>query len=150
MADTRQRRTAVLTAALALTLCGCGGTPSGTTRKAHDAVRAAAEKLPADYTYVLTSNCGERLLLGTWKIVVHAPGGVASASAVGPDSNPNVSPSDLPTIEQLLSRVGDAAPDAEITFTTDPAGLPEHLTIDPIPQAIDDEECYDFADIRPL
>ncbi len=37
---------------------------------------------------------------------------------------------------------------AEATF--DPAtGVPTHVLIDPMPDAIDDEECYDLADFAP-
>ncbi|BCJ41016.1 hypothetical protein GCM10010168_46850 [Actinoplanes ianthinogenes] len=145
MAALRRRRTALLTAISALTLSACGNTLSGTPGASRDAVHAAAANLPSRYTYVLTSTCGERALIGRYRIAVD--GAAATGEPLGPDSNQDVT--HYPAITELLAEVDTAGPDAVIEFQADAAGLPASLTVDPVPNAIDDEACYTFTDIRP-
>ncbi|WIM94315.1 hypothetical protein ACTOB_006332 [Actinoplanes oblitus] len=146
MADSPQRRTALLTAIAALTLSACGNTLSGTATATRDAVHAAAANLPGAYTYVLTSNCGERALIGRFRITVD--GQVATGEPVGAEVDPGVT--HFPAIAELLAEVDTAGPDAVIGFETDAAGRPARLSIDPLPDATDDEACYTFADIEPM
>ncbi|GAA4588266.1 hypothetical protein BJY16_008503 [Actinoplanes octamycinicus] len=145
MADSRQRRTALLTVITALAVSACGTTLSGTTAETRDAVHVAAANLPSHYTYVLTSTCGERALIGKYRITV--AGERVTGEPADRDTNPDVA--HYPAIAELLAETGTAGPDAVIEFTTDAAGLPASLTIDPMPNAIDDEACYTFSDIRP-
>ena len=163
MATPRQRPVALLTVISALALSGCGGISSGTAEKSADAIRAAETKLPSDYTYVLTSSCGERALLGTYEIAVAGADRVVSAKpadAKPADGKPadakpadaETSPmatTDYPTIKALLESALGAGPKAEVEFEADAAGLPARLSIDPEPDASDDEECYRFAGITP-
>lgn len=147
MADFRQRRAAWLVLAAALTLSACGGISSGTQEKTRDAISAAAEKLPRDYTYLLTSNCGERALIGTFRIVVNDQDRVVSGKPADADSNPGVT--EFPSLKALLDQALGADKKAEIEFEADAAGLPARLSIDWEPDALDDEECYRFAEITP-
>jgi hypothetical protein len=152
MADLRQRRAALHTLAAALTVSACGNTLSGTTGATRDALTAAAEHLPPSYSYVLTSTCGERALLGRFRIVVRDRDTVVSGEPADAETNPdaNLDTGDYPSIAALLGVARDAGPDAVVEFETDAAGLPRRLSIDNLPDAIDDEECYAFADIQPV
>jgi hypothetical protein len=145
MVDLLRRRAALLTLISALTVSACGGISSGTADDTRDAIRAAAANLPQHYAYVLTSNCGERALIGRYEIVVADRDRVVSGKPADADANPGVS--EFPTIASLLDQALNADSKAVIEFEADPAGLPARLSIDPIPEAVDDEECYTFTGI---
>lgn len=114
-----------------------------------DSIRAAAERIPPDYSYRLTSSCGERALIGTYDIVVQDRDRVVSgARADGAASM--IENLEYPTIKALLDDALRADSPAEVEFETDAAGLPARLSIDGEPDAIDDEECYVFAAITPV
>ncbi|WP_157441676.1 DUF6174 domain-containing protein [Actinoplanes awajinensis] len=144
MTDLRPRRAALLTVTAALTLSGCSSTPSGTT------VRAVAGTLPDHYSYVVTASCGERAVIGTFRIVVRDRDVVVSAEPADPESTVQVPLASFPTLKYIVEQVESAEPDAVVEFTTDAAGRPAHVSIDHRPNAIDDEECYDITDIQPL
>ncbi len=147
MADHRQRRAALLTLIPALALAACGGISSGTAEKSADAIRAAGAKLPSDYSYVLTSTCGERPLLGTYEIVVAQGRAVSGTPVQAPDDVP--AGVEYPTITTLLDNALGAGANADVVFETDAAGLPARLSIDPDRNTSDDEECYRFTGITP-
>ncbi|MFI1995496.1 DUF6174 domain-containing protein [Actinoplanes sp. NPDC020271] len=131
----------------ALALSACGGISSGTAEKSAEPLRAAEAKLPPDYSYVLTSSCGERALLGTYEIVV-VQGRVVSGTRIDAPEILAVPP-EYPAVAELLDSALGAGADAHVEFEADAAGLPARLTIDPDPNGIDDEECYRFSGITP-
>ncbi|WP_436528960.1 hypothetical protein [Actinoplanes sp. HUAS TT8] len=147
MADFRERRAAWLTVAAALTLSACGGISSGTGESTRTAIRDAAAELPPRYTYLLTSTCGERALIGTYEIVVDQDRAVSGKPA---DADTNTYVTEFPTIRALLDAALNADAKAGIEFEADAAGLPARLSIDPEPDALDDEECYRFTAITPV
>ena len=41
-----------------------------------------------------------------------------------------------------------AAPGALVEYPVDEQGLPRYVALDPVPNGIDDEECYAVADLE--
>lgn len=137
--------------AAVLGVAGCASPgPAAGAVDARDAWRASGIDT---YSFTITSSCGERLMIGTFAVQV-ADGEITSVEgldepgrrAADVDSLPEV----VPTIGGLLDRLValDASELREATF--DPGtGVPTHVLIDPVADAIDDEECYDLADVTP-
>ena len=137
---------------VATVLPGCGR--SGLSPEAVEAsARWDAGDLLDAYAFTLTSSCGERLLLGTYRVtVVH--GDVTDVTGLddvgvriarmGQDLTRLV-----PTVGGLLDRIArdDADDVAEVTFDAD-SGVPTSVTFDPRRDTADDEECYTVADVR--
>jgi hypothetical protein len=140
------RRIAALLAVCALAACGEGTGESAATSSWSE---------PARYTYVLDSQCGERLLIGRFRVTV-AEGAVTDVegldeSARRATESPGIK-TQTPTLAQLVKRVADAqakgAHRASAEF--DKAdGHPTRAEIDREKNAIDDEECYTVTDYRP-
>ncbi len=134
------RRVAVV-AAVTAALSGCG----------NDVQPAAQWPEPSRYTYVLESTCGERALIGRYRITV-ADGKVTAAEGLDEPARRTVtdSPADtIPTLGGLVDELNQArqggAGIAELE--TDGAdGHPTRITIDPEPNAVDDESCYAITD----
>lgn len=135
---------------VALAAAGCSG-GGGVAGAAGDARGTWAERGPASYTFALTSSCGERALYGQFAVTVTD----GAVTAVEPLDETATNTLDwvptareyVPTIAELLERIVDAPGDvSEATFDDD--GVPTHVTFDPMPSAIDDEECYDLTDVR--
>ncbi|MCW2766935.1 MAG: hypothetical protein JWO11_2894 [Nocardioides sp.] len=103
--------------------------------------------LPTSYEYVLTSSCGERGFLGDYRVVVRDE---AVVTAVGLNKDCPYRPdlAEVPTLADLLAMAKSAAPDAIVDLVVDPEGFPVSLTIDHLPDAIDDEECYEVSELR--
>src|SRR5262245_38719425 len=103
---------------------------------------------PAAYVYAFDSRCGERNLIGKFKVVVE--GGVA-ISYQPLDERAASFPGGIdaiPTLGQLSARAEEASKDdkAVLTLETDPTdGHPSLINIDWLPNAIDDEECYQIT-----
>ncbi|MEU4690936.1 DUF6174 domain-containing protein [Actinoplanes sp. NPDC023714] len=135
MTDQRRRWAVVAVATAALS--GCGGTPEP----------AAAEwREPASYRYDLDSRCGERALIGKFRITVEQ-GAVSAAESLdegGEWAVETLGTERMPTLGDLLGQVDTArsqgAHIAEVT--TDPAGRPAGIRIDSEENAVDDEACY--------
>jgi hypothetical protein len=101
---------------------------------------------PPRYSYTLDSACGERALYGRFRVTV-VDGTVTAVEGLDEPAkwyvesgNPTV-----PTLAALLAAYRKArdsdAGTAEASF--DPVdGHPTRITIDPIKNAIDDEQCY--------
>ena len=128
---------------------------SGCARKAEPATVEWRE--PAGYTYDLDSACGERALIGHFRITVEK-GRVTAAVGLdepGRQALRTTRSDPAPTLGGLLDEVNQArdrgAAVAEVT--TDPAdGHPSKVTIDPIAEAVDDESCYTitgYTDVTP-
>ncbi|WP_210649006.1 DUF6174 domain-containing protein [Nocardioides sp. SYSU D00065] len=105
-------------------------------------------ELPQDYRFVLTSSCGERPLIGRYRVEVR-DGAVQSAEPLqGTVARPELA--DVPTLAGLLDRADQAEAGAEVTLAVDDKGLPSSLNIDPSSEVTDDEECYEVTDVSPL
>ncbi|GIF15592.1 DUF6174 domain-containing protein [Actinoplanes teichomyceticus] len=135
-----RRRVALAVATAALS--GCGGNP--------EPAAAAAWREPTRYTYELESSCGERALIGRFRITVEQ-GEVTAAAGLDESGRwfvENARSETVPTLGQLLDEVDRArqhgAAVAEVT--TDPAdGHPTTINIDQEANAIDDESCFTIA-----
>ncbi|GIH10137.1 hypothetical protein Rhe02_82040 [Rhizocola hellebori] len=128
----------------ALALAGCG-----------DAAPTTAEpslswQEPANYEYTVASTCGERLLIGTFKMTV-AQGKVTEV--VRKDNTlPEVKPENYPSLKDLLDEYLTAKKNGAhlAKLETDPAdGHPTKIDLDPIKNAIDDEACYRISNYTP-
>lgn len=133
---------AVLAVAPVVVLAACGTSEPATT--ARTAPEPAA--LPAVYSYDLTSSCGERSLIGSYRVWVEDDE-VTRVEPVGRTPMP----SDLaavPTIDDLEALIGAAETDAVVEIERDDGGVLRSLSIDHLPDAIDDEECYEVGGVR--
>ncbi|WP_173056182.1 DUF6174 domain-containing protein [Phytohabitans houttuyneae] len=137
------RITVGLLAAMSLAACG---------EATHTIEAAPVWQEPSHYTYVLESSCGERLLIGRFRITVDG-GKVTKAEGLDePGQRALQGKSESPpTLGQLLEQVRTArrANAHKAELTTDPTdGHPTKITIDPIENAIDDESCYAITEYR--
>ncbi len=132
-------------AASSVGLAACG--PTSPTSSGPSSPSTASERaLPASYEYVLTSACGLRSLLGEYRVVVR-DGEVTEV--VGLDESPyEPDLEDVPTLADLLELAGSAGPDAVVDLEVDADGVPVSLSIDRLPTAVDDEECYAVSQLQ--
>ena len=140
------RRAAVVLAASSLGLAACG--PASPTSSGPLSPSAASERaLPTSYEYVLTSTCGERGLLGDYRVVVRDD---QVTEVVGLDETYpyEPGPDEVPTLADLLEMAGSAETDAVVDLRVDPDGVPVSLSIDHVPTAVDDEECYAVSELQ--
>jgi hypothetical protein len=135
------------------TLAACA-TPGGAAAPA-GTTSAGAWTEPADYSFVVTSPCGERGFLGTYQVVV-AGGEVVDSQWRDPASGawaPFDQLESVSTLGDMLEEVRVASEDpeaGEVSLETDPAdGHPTSVSVDHIEDAIDDESCYEITDYRP-
>jgi hypothetical protein len=147
-------RFALATTALLATstlLVGCGSdssAPEGTgPQHALPSVDPAA--LPASYRMVLHASCGERQLIGSFGLLVR-DGRVVKAGPARAVRQAALKLSDFPTLAELVDKAESAEPDAVVDLRLDENGAPQSLSIDHLPKAIDDEECYRVTGLRPL
>ncbi|WP_121255127.1 DUF6174 domain-containing protein [Nocardioides ferulae] len=131
-----------------LLAAGCTG-EAGTDRGSGASTAplpAVTAELPTSYRLVLESMCGERSFLGRYRVVVR-DGVVRRADPISPTTyRPDLA--DVPTLEGLIARAESAGEDAVVDLAVDDEGIPESLTIDHLPDAIDDEECYRVSRLR--
>lgn len=99
-----------------------------------------------DYTYTLTSECGERQLIGTFSLTV-TDGAVSAAEGVGDAASwvPDTALAVFPSIDDLFG-VLHGAHEVSAAYD-DELGYPTNITIDWHREAIDDEECYVVSDL---
>ncbi|UKJ62464.1 hypothetical protein H1Q78_11780 [Cellulosimicrobium cellulans] len=104
-----------------------------------------------DYAFTLTSSCGERNLVGDFDVEV-AGGEVVAVSAslehleMTPESYVESGGRTIDGFLDLVDERHDVVTD--VAFDDD-LGYPTSLTLDPMPRAIDDEECYAITDVHP-
>lgn len=110
---------------------------------------ATLPALPQSYRFVLTSSCGERPLLGTYEITVHDEM-VIEAKNLDPDYPYQPDVMELPTLGDLAELARAAPAESVVEFVVDENGLPRSLSLDPVPDAIDDEECYRVSHLETL
>lgn len=129
--------------AVCAVLTGCGSQVAGADPDPPNASATA----PESYTYVLTSSCGERGLIGDYNVVVEN-GTVVSAESRNARYPYEPDLSEVPTLVDLIAKATSAPPRSVIEYTVDDAGLPKSLSLDPVPNGIDDEECYRVTGLR--
>lgn len=109
---------------------------------------------PADYSFTLDSRCGERVLIGRFRIEVENRA-VVSVEALDEQARSVaafIEPEAVPTLAEMLERVAEAHREnaSEVTLSTDPAdGHPVSVKIDWQATMIDEEECYEISDFAP-
>jgi hypothetical protein len=107
---------------------------------------AAEPPVPASYSYDLESSCGERNLIGTFHVSVEGDQ-VIRAEATGRTTvEPDLAY--VPSLDDLEEMVEEAEPDAVVETERDADGRLTWVSIDHLPDAIDDEECYRISNIR--
>jgi hypothetical protein len=104
-------------------------------------------KEPPDYLFTLDSSCGERALIGRFRVEVrdHVVVRVEGLNAQGRNVAASTDPSLFPTLANLMDMAvqARAAGAHEATFEFDPSdGNPTFVRIDRDLATIDDEECY--------
>lgn len=141
---TSARPLLALVASTALGLTGCGLADGSTTP-------VDTWREPASYAFTLESACGERDLIGTFRITV-VDGMVAAAEGrdePGQRLLRQRMPHTLPTIAGLLNEARQAQRDgADVVETQVDAadGHPTKITIDHLRDAMDDEACYTISE----
>jgi hypothetical protein len=142
-----------LSVALALAGCAAAGTqPAG----GPPPPPPVPWREPPAYAFTLESQCGERALIGTFRVTV-VDGKVSAAEGLDEPGRRALTTQPaaelVPTLRALLDRIREArqsgAHTADVEF--DPVGgHPTKITIDEEESAIDDEECYTVSDFAPL
>lgn len=155
----------VVAGAAVVGLAGCVDEPASTAAPAASTPAAAtnaggqppgpapAWSEPAAYTFVLNSTCGERELIGRFRIAV-AAGRVTRVDALdGPaEQAVQIREGELaPTLAQLMVEVQTARDDGAHLVRTDvdPSdGHPTAVQIDRDADAVDDELCYAISEYK--
>lgn len=130
----------------ALVLSGCGDT-AGSASPSEGAAETWQDVRPASYLFDLEATCGERSLIGTFRVWVS--GDRVERYEVIDSYATSLRPQDFPTIDDLFELADTGAPaEVEIEIGTD--GIPTWVSVDHQPDAIDDEECYRVSGFRAL
>lgn len=106
---------------------------------------------PADYSFTIDSQCGERALIGRFRVEVEnrAVVSVEGFDEQGRSVAAIIEPEAVPTLAEMFERVAEARRDnaSEVILSTDPAdGHPVSVKIDWQANMIDEEECYEISD----
>lgn len=140
-------------------LAGCAGNtgagpapvPGGSPSEAGGSPSATAWAEPPRYGFVVESTCGERALIGRFRVFV-ADGRVTRTEGLDDAARRAVHlrlANLVPTLGQLVAEAQAAREDgAEVVRTdVDPVdGHPTTITIDRSTDAVDDEACYAISD----
>jgi Family of unknown function (DUF6174) len=140
-------------------LVGCTDRDAGTNAGAGESVASELADAHArweqagvaDYSYVLHSDCGERTLLGRFRITVR-DGTVSAADGLderGEHFVRGIGPEYVPTIDELWDELLHAAEDGADTARgefDEALGYPTSITIDYERRASDDEACYEITE----
>lgn len=108
----------------------------------------SAGPLTASYAFDLRSSCGERSGLGHFRVTV-TDGDVTDVRPLGDSALHGLGPADFPSIDDLEAMVEDAEPGADVEVRRDDHGMLTSLSIDHLPDAINDEECYEVSRFEP-
>ena len=131
----------------------CVPAPDGAVPGLADARATWAEEGSGDYTVTLESTCGERALIGRFSVTV-AGGAVIGITGLDEPGRRNAEipslPEQVPSISGLLERMAVLEPEQvpEASFD-DVTGMPTRVAIDPLPNGVDDEECYGLSSYVP-
>ncbi len=99
--------------------------------------------------FTLTSSCGERGLIGDYRVTVRDEQ-VRDVDNLDDDYPYEPTLAEVPTLQDLADLASSASPDEVVEYEVDEEGVPRSLSLDPVPNGIDDEECYEVADLVPL
>ena len=128
------------------------GLPPPSTRAFESPSTTAFEwNEPASYEFTLDSRCGERLLIGRFRVAVrdHAVVGIEGRDSQGRTVGPLIDPNLVPTLAELLQLAkrarAEGADEAVVEFDAD--GNPASVRIDRDRSTIDDEECYTISNV---
>lgn len=151
------------TIVLVVALTGCAQTAAtggGAASAREPAAAPASPSAPAGkrgwteppaYKFTLTSTCGERALIGRFRVTV-ASGAVIRTEGLDDAARKALMlrlSKLVPTLGQLLAEADTARRQGadEVVVHVDRAdGHPTSIRIDPDRDAIDDESCYDISD----
>lgn len=147
----RSNATATLFAAFCTLFTGCGDQTGPDLTKSAASARTstqteAAPTLPKSYEFTLTSSCGERGLIGDYRVTVRDDQ-VTAVENLNDDYPYQPKLTEVPTLQDIVDLAESAGPDAVVEFVVDDTGVPRSLSLDPIPNGIDDEECYEVKDV---
>lgn len=127
---------------LLLTLAGCGNP--------EEASSIPSWQAPDAYEFTLGSSCGERALIGEFRVTVEN-GSVVEAEGLNESGQAMLEhgfDDEVPTLSELLDRAANASEQGadvvEVQATDD--GRPTEIDIDWDTNAIDDEACYQITD----
>lgn len=101
---------------------------------------------PADYTFTAQGSCGEQSFIGEYEVGVR-DGRVADVEPLR--RGWDIPVESVPTLADLLQRAREADAQGDAEVWTDPDGVPRWISLDPMPDAIDDETCVLVTDYRP-
>jgi hypothetical protein len=144
-------------AILLMAAAGCAGQPAGSSPAASTpaasspAVSPPAWTAPAAYRFTFESSCGERPLIGRFRVDV-ANGVVDRTRGLDEPGKRAVMlriANLVPTLEQMVADAEQARADGahEVVIERDPAdGHPVAIRIDPARDTYDDETCYTISD----
>lgn len=107
---------------------------------------AVATTLPKSYEFTLTSSCGERGLLGDYRVTVRDEL-VRAVENLNDDYPYEPTFDEIPTLQDIVDLAESARPDVVIEYIVDDTGVPRSLILDPVPNGTDDEECYEVTDL---
>lgn len=150
----RSVATATFFAAVCASLTGCGDQAGPDLAKPATAATTStqtdvATTLPKSYSFTLTSSCGERGLLGDYRVTVHDEQ-VSDVIKLNDDYPYEPKLTEIPTLQDMVDLAESARPDSVIEYVVDDTGVPRSLSLDPVPNGIDDEECYEVTDLMPV
>ncbi|WP_232838481.1 DUF6174 domain-containing protein [Streptomyces geranii] len=163
MGSVRLLSSVVLVGGLVCAAVGCGGDsgasvagadPTSPSPSSSSSFLSFAESWeePAAYVYTLTSSEGERSLIGTFRVTVR-DGSVVKAVGLDESGRGAVAraPEEVPTIGALLDRLSRAHDEGADTAEAEyaPDGHPVRITLDPLKDAVDDEESYVIRGYEP-
>lgn len=131
----------------AFAAAGCAGSDA---EPAPSNLEHAGGRLPPSYVYDLRATCGERDLLGDFRITVDH-NHVRSARPLDGTRMSGLKLEAFPTIADLIQMVeGGAEPEADVDVHVDSEAVLVSVKIDHDPSAIDDEECYRVSNFKEL
>ncbi len=150
--DVAHQLTTALTLALVLAACGSPGEPGGASRAPQEQSRVNWD-VPESYTFTLDSSCGERALIGRFKITV-ADGAVEAVEGLDESGRSMLDhgfDDEIPTLTELLEEAetarSEGADAVEVDRVSD--GHPTRIDIDWDTNAVDDEACYRITEYSP-
>ncbi|WP_241153653.1 DUF6174 domain-containing protein [Nocardioides pantholopis] len=111
--------------------------------------RRRATTLLRSYAFTLTSSCGECGLIGDYRVTVR-DGQVSDVDSLNEDYPYEPRLAEVPTLQDLVSMAESARPDQLVKYVVNETGVPASLSLDPVPNGIDDEECYEVVNLLPL
>lgn len=150
----RSTVTAAFCAVICASLTGCGDQAGPDVAKPAASATTPTETdvattLPKSYAFTLTSSCGERGLLGDYRVTVRDEG-VRGVENLNDDYPYEPTLTEIPTLQDIVDLAESAHPDAVVECVVDDTGMPRSLSLDPVPDGIDDEECYEVTDLVPV